>query len=162
MVNLLPKKIDAVVFDFDGVFTDNHVLVSEDGKESVFCNRADGMGIALLQKQKLLLLVLSSEQNKVVETRCQKLGLEFMLGVEKKHRVLSRWIEKKGLNAKNVVYVGNDINDLQCIKMVGCGVVVNDAHPSVVKEAKIILSKCGGHGAVRELCDLVLKRIGGG
>jgi len=155
----LPDTIQAIVFDFDGVFTDNTVLIHEDGRESVFCNRSDGLGISLLKKTGLHLLVLSTEENTVVEKRCEKLGIPCIHGINNKKKSLETWLKKHEVDPDNVVYIGNDINDIDCIKFVGCGVAVSDAHEDIKKLSKIILTKRGGHGAVRELCELVLSRL---
>jgi len=154
----LPKIIRAIVFDFDGVFTDNKVIVDEDGKESVICDRSDGLGISAIKKYNFALLVLSKERNPVVQKRCEKLGLPCIQGIDDKKTVLASWLDEKQINPNNVIYVGNDINDIECLNFVGCGIVVADAHEEVKKIAKIILKNNGGHGAVRELCDLLLTK----
>lgn len=152
----LPDTISGVVFDFDGVFTDNTVCVNEKGIESVTCNRGDGWGITCLREQELSLLVLSTEKNNVVQTRCDKLQIPCMHGVEDKLAVLRAWCQDKNMPIEQVIFLGNDTNDLACIQAVGCGVVVADAHSEVMAHADMILQHAGGHGAVRELCDLIL------
>jgi N-acylneuraminate cytidylyltransferase len=159
--SILPKKIHAIIFDFDGVFTDNKVIVDEDGKESVICNRSDGLGISAIKKYDLSLLVLSKEKNSVVQKRCEKLGLQCFQGIDDKKTFLTTWLEKKGINPNNVIYVGNDVNDIECLRYVGCGVAVADAHEEVKKKSKIILKNKGGQGAVRELCEFVILKIKG-
>lgn len=157
---LLPREIDAVVFDFDGVFTDNRVLLSEEGQESATASRGDGMGIGLLKKTGIPLLVLSKEPVPIVARRCEKLGLESLHGIDNKLPLLSDWLADRKLHLRNTIYMGNDINDLECLTAVGCGVVPADAHPDVLPVANLVLSLRGGHGAVRELCDLVVHRVG--
>gem|GEM_PF-84679 len=157
-IKALPPHIGAVVFDFDGVFTDNRVIVSDDGHEAVICDRGDGMGISLLKKWGIPTIVLSTEENSVVSVRCKKLGLHFIHGIRgKKEEVLSEWLMKNGIEPAQVVYVGNDVNDIGCLQAVGCGVVARDAHPQAKSFANIILSSPGGRGAVREIIDLVTK-----
>ncbi|MBI4436400.1 MAG: HAD hydrolase family protein [Candidatus Omnitrophica bacterium] len=153
----LLKSPKLIVFDFDGVFTDNGVLVHEDGSESVFCSRADGLGISLLAAKGILMVVLSTEENPVVSARSKKLGLPCYQGVRDKFQALKALLEEKRIDAEDVVYVGNDINDLKCMEWVGCGVAVKDAEPAVLAKAKVVLKKEGGRGAVRELCDLVMQ-----
>jgi len=160
--NRIPKNLQAIIFDFDGVFTDNRVIVNEDGKESVICNRSDGIGISAMKKKGIPLLVLSKEKNPVVKKRCDKLGIPCIQGIEDKWSCLSRWLKNLEFDPKNVIYVGNDINDIECLRSVGCGVAVADAYDEVKKSATIILTNCGGHGAVRELCDLVISGYGHG
>jgi YrbI family 3-deoxy-D-manno-octulosonate 8-phosphate phosphatase len=152
----LPDPIQAVVFDFDGVFTDNRVLVFQDGSEAVLCDRGDGWGLAQLKKTGLPLLILSTEKNPVVQARADKLGIPCLHGIQEKGAALSQWLLERGLDAKQVVYVGNDANDLPCLEMVGFRVAVADAHPSVLEVADLVLENAGGRGAIRELCDLIL------
>jgi YrbI family 3-deoxy-D-manno-octulosonate 8-phosphate phosphatase len=157
----LPEKVQAIFFDFDGVFTDNRVIVSEDGTESVICNRSDGLGLSELKKKGVQLFVISTEINPVVLKRCEKIGIPCFQSINDKKEFLSHWLNESNIGAGNVIYVGNDINDNDCMQYVGCGVAVNDAHEDTKKVAKIILKNRGGNGAVRELCDLVLDRISG-
>jgi len=115
--------------------------------------------LAALRDSGIPVLVLSSEINPVVKERCAKLGQECIQGVANKETALREWLEEKGIDVKRIVYVGNDINDIECMKMVGCGIAVSDAHPSVKKVAKIVLEGQGGQGAVREVCDLIAKKF---
>lgn len=155
----LPSPVQAVVFDFDGVFTDNGVYVFEDGREAVKCSRFDGMGITLLRKAGLPMCVLSQEANPVVQRRCDKLKIECMQGVQTKLEVLRSWCAKKGVSMAGVVYVGNDVNDLECLEAAGYAVTPSDAHRKALAVADLVLSKPGGAGAVREICDLVLDQL---
>jgi N-acylneuraminate cytidylyltransferase len=154
---VLPAKVAALVMDFDGVLTDNRVSVDQDGRESVQCSRADGMGLELLRKAGLPLLVLSKEQNPVVAARCRKLQVRCEQGIEAKWPALLAYCAELRIAPEQVVYVGNDINDLECMRAVGCGVAVADSHPEALRAAKLVLSANGGAGAVRELCDLILE-----
>jgi N-acylneuraminate cytidylyltransferase len=153
---LLPERVEAVVYDFDGVLTDNRVTVSEDGIESVTCDRGDGLAIAMLREEGVEQLVLSKELNKVVSTRCRKLRIPVIQGQEIKWPVLRQWLDEKGISRAGTIYVGNDINDVECLQNVGCGVAVGDAHPAIRPFARLVLEKPGGRGAVRELADLIL------
>jgi len=155
----LPGKIAALVMDFDGVLTDNRVSVDQDGRESVTCSRADGMGLELLRKAGLPLLVLSKEQNPVVAARCKKLRVRCEQGIEAKLPALLAYCAELGIAPEHVVYVGNDINDLECLRAVGCGVAVADAHPEALRAAKLVLAAKGGEGAVRELCEMILEQF---
>jgi len=157
MIGRLLKSARLIVFDFDGVFTDNRVLVHEDGSESVWCNRADGFGISLLAAKGIPMIVLSTEENAVVSARCRKLRLPCYQGVSDKYHTLKALLAERRIAPQDVIYVGNDVNDLKCMEWVGCSVTVRDADPRVRSKAKIILSKKGGEGAARELCDLVLR-----
>lgn len=153
----LPEKVKLLVLDFDGVITDDRVWVDAQGNEQVAAHRGDGMGIALLKKKNIEVFVLSSETNPVVSARCKKLGIEAKQGLEDKAQALKALLKERNISAEETVYLGNDVNDLACFPLVACAVAVNDTHPSVKRKADISLSKKGGHGAVRELCDLILE-----
>lgn len=153
----LPEVVQLIVFDFDGVMTDNRVFVNEMGVESVAANRGDGMGIGLLKKAGIAAMVLSKEINPVVAARCKKLHLPFIQGVDDKPVVLTNYLSEHKIDPRHVVFVGNDINDVPCFPIVGCAVAVADSHPSALRSADIILQSKGGYGAVREICDRILQ-----
>jgi len=148
---------ELVVLDFDGVLTDNGVWVNEDGTESVRCDRSDGLGLAMLREAGVDVLVLSTEQNSVVAARCKKLELAVEYGIRDKGSRLSVILRERGTDPSEVIYVGNDVNDIGCLQLVGTAVVVADAHPKVTTLADVVLSRAGGHGAVRDLCDRLLE-----
>lgn len=156
----LPSRVAALVMDFDGVLTDNRVSVDQNGVESVICHRGDGMGLELLRKAGVPLLVISKEKNPVVRARCNKLQIPCVQGVDDKLTALRGWAAEHGYEREQLVFVGNDVNDLECLEWVGCAVVVQDSHPDVSKIAHIVLDHEGGKGAVRELCELILMRQG--
>lgn len=153
------SDIKLIVFDFDGVFTNNKVYLDEEGCESVQCNRGDGMGISLLKKTRIPLFILSTEKNPIVLKRAEKLGIPAFNNVENKLQFLEEYISKSNISSDSVCYVGNDVNDLECLKKVGLPVVPSDAHEEVKKFARIILKNKGGDGAVREFCDMFLKGL---
>lgn len=158
------RKAKLVVFDFDGVFTDNAVYVFEDGREAVRCSRGDGLGLRKLERLGLATLILSTESNSVVSVRSRKLGIAVQQGCADKLSELESLVAEKGLVLREVAYVGNDINDLDCLRAVGLPIVVRDAHPDVVRWGRYRTVRRGGEGAVREICDLfeaVLARGGG-
>lgn len=156
----LPEKVDLLVLDFDGVLTDNRVWVNEEGHEQVAANRSDSLGLAYLRKAGVQAIVLSTETNPVVSARCRKIKVPAYQGVEDKAGALPNILKELGIRAENTIYLGNDTNDVPCFPLVGCALAVNDAHPAVRRQADIVLSSAGGHGAVRELCDLLIQRIG--
>ena len=155
---LIPRPPAAVVFDFDGVMTDNRVLTGQDGSEFVACDRSDGLGLAALRNAGIRLLVLSTEENPVVAARCAKLKLPCIHGVEDKATRLQQWLAEEGIDPAKTIYVGNDRNDTKCLELVGCPVAVADAYPEALQRALIVLERKGGKGAVRELCDMILNR----
>jgi N-acylneuraminate cytidylyltransferase len=152
----LPKTPKLVVFDFDGVFTDNRVLIDQDGKEAVLCDRGDGMSIDWLRSANIPGLILSKERNRVVEARARKVGLDVAQAVDGKAAFLREWCASNSINLSDVVYLGNDLNDLECFAIVGFSVAVSDAAPQVLEAADLILSRPGGRGAIRELIEAIL------
>jgi N-acylneuraminate cytidylyltransferase len=155
----LPDPVEMIVFDFDGVFTDNRVWVDETGMESIAAYRSDSLILSKIRSMGIEMLVISTEVNPVVAARCRKMKMPVIQGVENKAVELQRLLAEKQVNPANVIYVGNDINDIPCFPIVGCAVVVADALPEARQQSDFQLSRPGGHGAVRELCDLILKRM---
>lgn len=152
------NEIKLLVLDFDGVFTDNRVYLNEEGVESVVCHRGDGMGISLLKKQtQMPVVVISTERNKVVMARCQKLNIPCFHGIDDKLTQLKKVVDHYQTTLNNVMFVGNDVNDLECLQASGVGTIVADAHASVVPHANLVLKNKGGDGAVREVCDLLME-----
>lgn len=155
-MNVRLDSILLFVFDFDGVFTDNRVHVDESGLESVICSRADGLGIERLLDAGLAAAVLSSEVNPVVVARCRKLRLPVHHGVRDKGPALRNLVISRNVGLEHVAYVGNDINDLECLRIAGLSVAPADAHPDIRRIVHLVLANKGGNGAVRELCDLAI------
>jgi 3-deoxy-D-manno-octulosonate 8-phosphate phosphatase (KDO 8-P phosphatase) len=151
------KNIELVVFDFDGVFTDNKVHLTENGLECVLCFRSDGLGLDMLRGLNIKMAIISGEKNSIVLTRAKKLCLDCYHGVDKKESVLRTSAEQYGVSLTKTAFVGNDINDLSCLRLVGLPVVVADAYREVKKVARLLLTKKGGAGAVREFCELVAR-----
>jgi N-acylneuraminate cytidylyltransferase len=155
----LPAKVSLVVMDFDGVLTDNRVWVDEDGHESIAAYRSDSMGLNYLRRGGIDAVVLSTEVNPVVAARCKKMNVPVVQGVWDKAPALQQMLAERQLNPAEVIYIGNDINDVPCFPLVGCAVAVADAQPVALRAADLVLTRSGGHGAVRELCDLLLERL---
>ncbi len=154
----LPQPLHALVLDFDGVLTDNRVVVFQDGTEAVVCSRGEGRGLRSVAAAGIPVFVVSAEVNPVVRARCDKLALTCYQGVTDKRVVLAKILTEQGFEPSQVVFVGNDIDDLECMRLVGCAAAPADAHPQVLAETDIVLSQPGGRGAVTELCDLILQR----
>ena len=150
------KNIQLIVYDFDGVMTDNKVSVTRDGKESVLCNRGDGLAIQMIKKFNIPQLILSTEKNPVVKTRAEKLDVEVIHSVSDKKAVLTDYCKKKNYDLKRVLYIGNDINDLEIMKSVGYPVAPQDANDRVKDTAKVIVKKNGGEGVIREFFENIL------
>ena len=158
--------IHTVGFDFDGVFTDNKVWVDQDGRESVRCDRADGLGFDMLRRfqrrggVELDCFILSKEPNPVVLARARKLHLPCHHGVNDKlafvrERLAARFPSVADPFA-GLVYVGNDLNDLPLMRRAGCAVAPADAHPRVLDIAHVVLDRKGGDGFVRAFIEQLL------
>jgi N-acylneuraminate cytidylyltransferase len=119
------------------------------------------MHIKTLREMGVEVMILSSEPNPVVMARAKKMSVEAIhnVGMQNKGRVMREVLEQKNVKAENVIYLGNDLNDLPCFEIAGWSVAVADAYPEVIRAADYVLTKTGGHGAVRELCELVLKQL---
>jgi N-acylneuraminate cytidylyltransferase len=148
--------VDAVITDFDGVHTDDRATLDSTGDETVTVSRADGAGVEALRRAGVPVLILSRETNPVVTARGRKLGVEVLQGVEDKAEALSLWAETAGVSLARSAYLGNDVMDLPAMALVGWPIAVADAHPQALAAARIVLERTGGHGAVRELADLIL------
>ncbi|TMR23568.1 sialic acid synthase [Nonomuraea turkmeniaca] len=151
-----PIDVDAVITDFDGVHTDDRAYVDSDGREMVLVSRSDGMGVSLLRRSGVKVLIMSTEHNPVVAARARKLGVPVLQGLADKRTVLRDWLRIEGLDPARVAYVGNDVNDLGPMTEVGWPVATPEAHPRVRAAARVVLTRAGGSGAVRELCDRVV------
>ncbi len=150
------QSIKAIVFDFDGVMTDDQVYITETGQEMVMASRSDGMGISALRNAGLKLLILSKERNPVVARRAEKLQIEVIQACDNKLEALTKWLSKNQLLLSQCAYVGNDINDLQCMQAVKLAIAPIDAHPQATQAAHWRLTRAGGKGAIRELSDAII------
>jgi YrbI family 3-deoxy-D-manno-octulosonate 8-phosphate phosphatase len=157
----MPKKIELIICDFDGVLTDNRVWTDQDGKEMIAAYRSDSLRIKELHELGIEVTILSSELNPVVAARAKKMEVDAVhgVGIHEKGRALREVLEQKNVKAEHAIYVGNDLNDLPCFEMAGWSVAVADAYPEVIRAADYVLTKAGGHGALRELCDLIIKSV---
>ena len=158
-MSALPNRPGAMIFDFDGVFTDNRVIVNEQGVESVVCDRGDGLGLGRLRTRQFPMLILSKERNPVVSARGAKVGIEVIQGIDNKLPTMMEWLAKHGVEPERAIYVGNDLNDVECLSAVGCGVAVADAYEPAKRAARMVLNHPGGQGAIRELVDMVLTQL---
>ena len=162
------KTVHTIVFDFDGVLTDNRVILTETGEEAVACDRGDGLGFNILKKFKEIygysfeVYIISTEKNRVVKERCRKLGVECVQGTENKLEALDQLLERRGIigdkRHDGVVFLGNDLNDYECMKLCGFSIAPVDAHILIKEIADVVLLKEGGKGfarcAIEELVGL--------
>lgn len=161
------QSIHTIVFDFDGVFTDNKLYVNQEGIESVCCNRADGLGIDLLRSAinkgslHAAAFILSKEANSVVVARAKKLKLECRHGVLQKKTWMDHYFSTNRPEDKEpyagLIFLGNDLNDLALMEVAGFSVAPSDAHPLVKQVASVVLSERGGEGFVRAFIEHFLR-----
>jgi len=159
--------IHTIVFDFDGVFTDNKVYLNQDGAEWVCCDRADGLGMDFLRYARKIdslraeVFILSKEQNGVVTARAKKLQIPCFQGVGDKLVFIKNYLEERELKmtdpAKGLIYIGNDLNDLPVMDYAGFTVAPADAHILVKEIASIVLDITGGNGFVRAFIESLLR-----
>ena len=147
--------VELLVLDFDGVMTDNKVIVSESGVESVVCYRGDGIGISKLKSIGVQVIIVSTETNGVVKARADKLGIEFRQKITDKGCEINKICSEYKVKPSNVVFLGNDANDIPGLRVVGFPMGVADAHYAIFPYIKFITRKKGGLGSVREVCELI-------
>ena len=150
------NNVILIAYDFDGVMTDNYVYLDENGKEMVKLNRSDGLAIALIKSMGIGQVIISSEKNPIVRKRAKKVGIECINGVKDKAETLKVYIDNKNIKLAEVAFIGNDINDLEVMKIVGLSIAPNDAHKNIKKIAGLITKSNGGKGVVREIYDLII------
>ena len=154
---MITSDLAAIIFDFDGVLTDDRVWVDQDGREMVCCNRRDGIGFDVLRKTDIRLFILSTEANPVVLRRAEKLRVPCIHGCRDKAAALRDLAEREGFSLEATLFVGNDINDLPAMRLCGYSACPSDAHPSVREIATFALQTPGGQGVAREIAESVLK-----
>jgi len=147
--------IKTILFDFDGVMTNNMVILNLDGSESVQCSRYDGFGISRVVNLGLYVAVLTSERVPLAKKRCEKLHIPCFDGLNDKLEFATKLLSEQGLNLNDSCFIGNDINDLSLLESVSFPIVTCDSHPSVHKNHFYVTSVPGGFGCVREVCDLI-------
>jgi len=154
---LLFKDIDAFVFDFDGVLTNNMVHIDQNGKEFVSCSRADGLAFDVIRELQKPAYILSTEKNPVVTARANKLKITALQGISNKVEGIKELVDRKGFNLQKILYVGNDLNDYKVMQLCGYTACPSDSHETIKSIATIVLKTEGGNGVVRELLEDVLQ-----
>ena len=164
IANALKMKaanIELVVFDVDGVFTDGRIWIDDSGKESKSFHVRDGHGVKLLLHYGVHVAVLSGRKSHAVEVRMRELGVSDILqGHIDKRTAFNQLIQNKNLSNEQVAFVGDDIVDVQAMQLAALSIAVADAHTWVKQQADIVTQTAGGHGAVREVCELILDAKG--
>ena len=157
---ILINQPKALIMDFDGVHTNNKVYLDSNGNELVLCSRSDGMGLKQLKENlNIKLLILSNEQNRVVQKRATKLNIECIQTNGKKIEILDDWLKINNLKYEDVIFIGNDVNDIDCIQKVGVSFCPNDAESLIKENVDHVLKQNGGNGAIRELTNIILSNV---
>jgi 3-deoxy-D-manno-octulosonate 8-phosphate phosphatase (KDO 8-P phosphatase) len=155
------QRVRGLVLDVDGVLTDGRVLYLPDGTEARAFHVRDSLGVQLLSAAGITTAILSGKKSDLIQRRGEEMGIDWMLlGIEDKVSGFDQAAEKLGLGFEEIAYVGDDLPDLPLIRKAGLGFAVADAAPEVRKAANIVLRANGGQGAVREVCERLLKAKG--
>lgn len=157
----LARAVRLLICDVDGVLTDGRITFDDGGVQSKSFDVRDGHGLKMLQREGVTVALITGRSSKVVEVRARELGIkEVFQGIKRKRPVFEELIERLGLKPLEVAYVGDDVVDLPVMVLVGLSVAVADAHEEVRAMADHVTERPGGRGAVREVCELILKAKG--
>ena len=155
------KAVRLLLLDVDGVLTDGTIIYNEDGSETKHFHVRDGLGIRLLMEAGIRVAIVTGRTSQALRHRCRNLGIEDIYdGVGDKGALLSRIEARTGIPPEQMAFVGDDLPDLPLMRRVGVSVAVADAHEAVKEVADMATSAPGGNGAVREVCERVLKSRG--
>ena len=149
------QRVRWLFYDFDGVMTDNRVLVDQHGVESVYVNRSDGLAVSRLKAAGYGQVIVSTEKNPVVERRAEKLKIPVIHGVEDKGEIIRRYRAENGIDREETLFIGNDVNDLAAYAETGVHICPADAYEEIREQADLVLSAKGGYGVIRELMAIL-------
>ena len=155
----MKKEIKLIVYDFDGVMTDNKVYIDQNGNEMVQVNRADGLAVSEIKKLGIEQIIISTEINSVVSARARKLDIPCLQGIGNKKDTLIDYCKKNTIDLKQVAYAGNDINDMDAMIISGISFCPADAHEMIKRNSNYILKTKGGDGVIRDLLDYYIGAI---
>lgn len=154
----IASKIKLVAFDVDGVMTDGSLTFLEDGREIKTYNAKDGLGVVMLGKAGIITSIITARDNNVVKVRAEVLNIkELYMGQKDKVQALKELMEKYNLNDDEIAYMGDDLPDICVLEKVGLKSCPKDAVEEVKNVCNFISNYNGGKGAVRELCNFILK-----
>ena len=146
------SKIPKILFtDFDGCLTDDRVWLNQEGEEFVAANRRDGLAVKRLKNLGIQVVIASTETNKVVLARGNKLGVDVLQGLADKVGAIEQYLKQKNLSWNDIWYIGNDVNDLGVIKKVRLSLCPADAVKKVRKTVDVVLKTNGGYGILEEI-----------
>ena len=150
-MNFFGKNISLIIYDFDGVMTDNRALIFENGDEAVFINRSDGLAIQKIKELNVDQIIISSEKKSIVKKRAEKLGIIAFNSVEDKVEELIKYVNEKNIKINECAFLGNDLNDLPLMEKVALKIAPIDAAKEILEIADYVINVKGGHGVIREL-----------
>ncbi len=146
------SQLPKILFtDFDGCLTDDRVWLNQEGEEFVAANRKDGLAVKRLKNLGIQVVIASTETNKVVLARGNKMGVDVLQGLEDKAGAIEQYLNQNNLTWKDVWYIGNDINDLGAIKRASLSLCPGDAVKKVRKTVDVVLKTNGGYGILEEI-----------
>jgi 3-deoxy-D-manno-octulosonate 8-phosphate phosphatase (KDO 8-P phosphatase) len=155
------KRIKLLLLDVDGVLTDGKIIYNDNGEETKVFNVKDGLGMRLLMEAGIHLGIITGRRSNALYSRCKDLGINLIYdGVGNKIDVLDALLDQTGVSAEEVAFIGDDLPDLALMKTIGFSIAVGDAHKMILDNADMVTSANGGHGAVREVCETILKAKG--
>ena len=161
MVSNKLKDIKLLILDVDGVLTDGSIIYDNNGVETKVFSVKDGLGIRLLMEAGINLCIATGRSSNALNNRCKNLGIVHIFdGVSDKAAILDLILDRVGVSAHEVAFIGDDLPDLALMQMVGLSIAVADAHKTVLENADMVTSAKGGAGAVREACEAILKAQG--
>lgn len=156
-LKLKAKNIKLAAFDIDGVMTDGSLTYLPDGSQSKTFNAKDGLGVVMLNKAGIMTAIITAKETKAVSGRAKTLGItKLFMNQTNKMLALNELCREFSLQYNEIMYMGDDLPDIEVLKSVGLSVCPNDAVDEVKEICNIVTSKGGGRGAVREICDFVL------
>ena len=155
------KQIRLVIFDVDGVLTDGSLFIGDDGQEYKAFNSRDGHGMKMLQQNGVEIAIITGRTSNVVKHRVADLGIKHVYqGQLDKTKAFTEILEKLQLNTEQIAYVGDDVVDLPVMRKVGMAIAVQDAHELVKQHSHWIAKSCGGRGAARDVCEMIMDAQG--
>lgn len=161
MIESKLKKIKLLLLDVDGVLTDGKIIYNDDGSETKIFNVKDGMGLRLLMDAGIQTGIVTGRSSNALKHRCKNLGIHHLFdGIPDKKRILDKIIKDTEILPEEMAFMGDDLPDIPLLKLVGLPIAVANAHEMVKKNASIVTDKSGGDGAVREICEAILKAKG--
>lgn len=154
-------RIKLLIFDCDGVLTDGRIIYGDGRQDMKNFDATDGMGMMLLRQIELPVAVVTGRTSEALALRCQDLKIEYLYqGISRKLECVNKLLEELGLEFENLVYMGDDWNDIPCLRRVAFSAAPAGAHEDIQKQVDMVTKHYGGRGAARELIDYVLTKKG--